>query len=377
LYLDTRTRQEGLDLQYRVLRAFPALDRQRTAVGLALLVAFFLGGAARAGESSLDAVRAVRAGIEQVRQEVAEAEPYPGSAKWEGRVNELGRRLERSGDGEARRFRWYTEATEGFGKRGQSAALAVLDDLRDRLEVLEESLTRPRAEPPGRDRRTAPSQAEVKRMLRGGDDTSDDASQDDKAEEQPRKRQREEVQQDEPEGGKVGRRGAGLVAAQAVGGFGTFAWMLLFGLLLVVLVVGGVLFFSSRRSRPKTPPAPKGEVAVDALPQPQERSVTEWWRQAEELARAGQYLEAVRAVYLAVLSLLHRQQLLRYEPTRTNGEYVRMVTLAPQAPPSVVRPFEELTNRFELKWYGERSCEAGDFQACRALGEEIQRAART
>jgi hypothetical protein len=115
---------------------------------------------------------------------------------------------------------------------------------------------------------------------------------------------------------------------------------------------------------------------VGALPQPQERSVTEWWRQAEELARAGQYLEAVRAVYLAVLSLLHRQQLLRYEPTRTNGEYVRIVKLAPQAPPSVVGPFEELTNRFELKWYGERTCEAGDFQACRGLGEEIQRAVR-
>ena len=36
----------------------------------------------------------------------------------------------------------------------------------------------------------------------------------------------------------------------------------------------------------------------------------ERWR-AEELARAGRCLEAVRALYLAVLALLHRADLIR------------------------------------------------------------------
>ena len=66
-------------------------------------------------------------------------------------------------------------------------------------------------------------------------------------------------------------------------------------------------------------------------------------------------LEAVRSLYLAVLSLLHRQHLLRYEPTRTNGEYVLQVRLAPQAPPELHAVFEGLTGLFEGKWYGERA----------------------
>ena len=96
------------------------------------------------------------------------------------------------------------------------------------------------------------------------------------------------------------------------------------------------------------------------------------WRRAEELAGAGNFLEAVRHLYLAVLSLLHRQRLLRYEPTRTNGEYVQQVRLAPEAPPDLHVPFEQLTTRFDIKWYGERDCPAGDYETCRALAEEIR-----
>jgi hypothetical protein len=153
-------------------------------------------------------------------------------------------------------------------------------------------------------------------------------------------------------------------------------WFLLAGLALAVLVVAAVLFVSARRGPRPAPPRPEeaapGSGPEGALPQPHEQSAAALWRRAEELARSGDFLAAVRTLYLAVLSLLHRQGLLSYEPTRTNGEYVRQVRLADGAPPDLHVPFEQLTTRFEVQWYGERACAAGDYAACRALAEEIR-----
>jgi hypothetical protein len=77
-------------------------------------------------------------------------------------------------------------------------------------------------------------------------------------------------------------------------------------------------------------------------------------------------------LYLAVLSLLHRRQWIRFEPTRTNGEYVRQVRLCEQAPPELHAPFQQLTELFETAWYGERPCDAADFRAGRELGATMQ-----
>ncbi len=151
--------------------------------------------------------------------------------------------------------------------------------------------------------------------------------------------------------------------------------MLLAGLGLAVLVVALVLFMM----RPRGPRTPKAKTTVGAeataeseTRQVLEQSPTELWRQAEGLAGEGQFREAVRVLYLAVLALLHRQRFIRFEPTRTNGEYVRQVHLSEQAPAELHDPFRGLTNLFEAKWYGERSCETGDYRACRTLAEEIQ-----
>jgi hypothetical protein len=171
-----------------------------------------------------------------------------------------------------------------------------------------------------------------------------------------------------------------VIAPQGGGGFGNLGWTLLAGLALAVLVVAAVRFFSSRRGRQPARPRPEDTSPeagpVDAEPPPHEQSAEALWRRAEELARAGDFRAAVRALYLAVLSRLHHQHLLSYEPTRTNGEYVRQVRLAEGAPPDLHVPFEHLTTLFEARWYGEGACAAGDYAACRALAEEIQSRAR-
>jgi hypothetical protein len=161
-------------------------------------------------------------------------------------------------------------------------------------------------------------------------------------------------------------------------GLGSLGWAVLAGVAVAVLLVAGLLFRSSRRERPAAPTRREAGTSAPLPapePAPHEQPAGVWWRRADELARADRFLDAVRAVYLAVLSQLHRGELLRYEPTRTNGEYVRQVSLAPQAPPELRALFERLTNRFEVYWYGGVPCGSGEFRACRSLAQEVRSAA--
>src|SRR5205085_8920680 len=167
-----------------------------------------------------------------------------------------------------------------------------------------------------------------------------------------------EVRHEDGDGGGGGRPrpASGAIAPAPGGGLGAVAWMVLAGVVVAILAVALALFFSSRRSAPAAP-APQKEAPHTTPgavgPQLYEQPAAVLWKQAEGLAREGRFLEAVRLLYLAVLSTLHHRHLLRCEPTRTNGEYVRQVRLAPEAPPGLHAPFEELTALFELKWYGE------------------------
>jgi len=104
------------------------------------------------------------------------------------------------------------------------------------------------------------------------------------------------------------------------------------------------------------------------LEEPDQQNVSELWQQADARARTGDFLGAVRTIYLAVLALLHQARLIRYERTRTNGEYADQ--LRPRR--ALHRPFLGLTGVFEVKWYGERACAAEDYRACRELAEEIR-----
>ena len=160
----------------------------------------------------------------------------------------------------------------------------------------------------------------------------------------------------------------------AVPGSGNTGVMFVGGLLLALIAAAVVLWLRNRTPTPvqaKAPTAGKTAPQND-LPRPDEASAPSLWRRAEELAAKGEYLEGLRALYGAVLALLHGRRFLRYESTRTNGEYVEQVRLAPEAPRGLQVPFERLTTLFEWKWYGERACENSDFDAGRRLAEEVR-----
>ncbi|HEY7424410.1 MAG TPA: DUF4129 domain-containing protein [Gemmataceae bacterium] len=394
LHTDIRTRQEGLDLQYRVRRIFEGINRQdakdakkktekraksannpsllRLSLGVLGVLAVC---SLRADAGQLETVRSVRQGIETIRAEVKKAEPYPGGQRWVGRLRDLGGKLTEAGD--ARRLRWFDQGIKDFGDRKKEDALFVLDDLRRRLSLLEDSLA---AE--GGAKRRSPE--DVKSLLRGTEVRKPERTRpQERIEKEQKEVQREEIRRDDPEAqGRPARGGGGGgsgVSAPSVGfgGFSAVGWILLAGLGLAILAVALYLFLSSRRgARGPKRAAVTGKETMPAESEARqllEESPRELWRQAETLAGEGRFREAVRGLYLAVLAQLHRQQFIRFEPTRTNGEYVRQVRLSEQAPPELHEPFHQLTNLFEAKWYGERSCASDDYRACRALAEEIQR----
>ncbi len=386
LHTDVRTRQEGLDLQYRVQRAFGGIaeprplgsgPKHRSLTVAALL--FLLGGMARADQGQWDAIHAVRGEIETIHAEIQKAEPYPGGQRWQARLRTLHTRLSRLDDGDPRRFRWFESAIADFADRKKEDALRILDDLQRRLALLEDSLASPH--PPEAQARDKHSPEDIKSLLRGSEGRKVERNQPRQRveEERPeirREEGREKNRQGEGPGAGGGRGTPVSVPASSNGGLSIMGWLLLGGLGLAVIVLALILYLTS----PRSPRAPKPEsVTGTDMPSAEsdarqvlEQSPAALWRQADTLAGEGRFRDAVRVVYLAVLALLHRQRLIRFEPTRTNGEYVRQVRLSEQAPPELHPLFEQLTHQFETAWYGERPCESGEYHACHALAEEMQ-----
>jgi hypothetical protein len=373
LYLDTRTRQEGLDLLYRVRRAFGAADPKRAAAVLAAVAAWLFGAAsvpAAPPGPRLDTVREVRQEVEKLQQQVEAADPYRNGGAVEGRLRELGARLEGAPPPAEKRFPWYWEAVAGFGEKPQGEAARTLGELAGRLTLLEETLRGP---PEGGGAAPPPSKEEVKKLLRERNDSPPGE----------KKKPPEDIpdhvevkHKDGPDGSGGGgpSGGPGVSVPAAPAGLGYVCLYVFAGLALAALVAGLVLFFVNlpKRERRAAPETGQSAITAETVEQLHQHPVAELLRRADALAERGQHLEGLRTAYLAVLSLLHRKQLLRYEPTRTNGEYVREVRLAAHAPAALHEPFDRLTWFFEVKWYGERACDARDYDEARALVGTIQ-----
>jgi hypothetical protein len=366
LHIDARTRQEGLDLFFRVRRVFPALQGEGAKVGALILVAatlLLLGGSRAAAETPAQAIHAAREGVQQVRDEVKAANPYPGGAHWERRLQELAQRLKQAD--EPRRYRWFDKALEGFAALDRDAAVQVLDTLHARLSLLEETEAQPQGAPSADQVKSALPRHTAPRRPPAGRTTE---KKEDKPKNPPAER-------DDLGPRRRTGRGTGPQPAAPDAGLGNSGWVVLAGLAVAILGVAVYFYVSNRREplakRPQ-PAAQPADLEAPELPRPGEKSPDELWRQARALAGEGRHPEALRLLYLAVLFLLDHCRLLRYEPTRTNGEYVRQVRLADNAPEALHAPFEQLTGLFETRWYGGVPCEARDF----AEGERLAGAVR-
>jgi len=365
-FMDVRTRFEGLDLWNRVEDLFPAVQGGKAGAILLALGAGLLAAGPVSAEEPLPAVRAARQEIQAVRGEVQAAQPYPGGKRWLGRLEAVHTRLENSA-GKPGGYRWFQLALDDFPNRNQAEAAQLLDDLDTRLALVEESLARPRQA----GNAEGPTTEHIKGLV--PPERRSTGKKKIQQVEEPKDQPKDKPPVDDGDGAGGPRPvGPGLVGPTAVGGAANALLVLLVGLFAAVLAASlAYLVHQWWQGRTKAAPRQAGELtprADDGLHDPDKQDPAQLWRLADERARAGDHLGAVRTLYLAVLALLHQGGFIRYERTRTNGEYVDQ--LRPRA--LLQRPFLGLTGLFEVKWYGQRVCESDDYRHCRELAEEIR-----
>ncbi|HNB72208.1 MAG TPA: DUF4129 domain-containing protein [Acidobacteriota bacterium] len=77
-----------------------------------------------------------------------------------------------------------------------------------------------------------------------------------------------------------------------------------------------------------------------------------------DLARTGEYRQAIRKVYVALLYDMDERQVIHIEPGLTNREYLNRV----RSQVRIYSPMHEMTNRFDEFWYGQFVATKEDFQ---------------
>jgi hypothetical protein len=144
----------------------------------------------------------------------------------------------------------------------------------------------------------------------------------------------------------------------SVVGAGVGAWI------VVAVIVGLVVFVIWRLAAGVTREPGQG-IAVSAG---RTRPAIEWRAEAEAHERAGEWRQAVRARYRALVADLASRGFLHEIPGRTAGEYrAELGDALPTASP----PFAGATELFEGAWYGKRPTAAADAAHFRELADRV------
>ena len=100
----------------------------------------------------------------------------------------------------------------------------------------------------------------------------------------------------------------------------------------------------------------------------EERTVAGWIRQMQEFQRQGNYREACRALYLAMLQRLNDTRLVAHQSSRTDGEYWQVVQPLPQS-----QAYQTLIRAHEQLCFGDATVSADLFDRCQQAYQEIER----
>jgi hypothetical protein len=143
------------------------------------------------------------------------------------------------------------------------------------------------------------------------------------------------------------------------------AWAILLGIAVVVALV---VWRLTRDARAQA----RLGVVVEAGGVP--RSAQEWRTQADGHEARGEWKDALRARYRALVGELIARRVLRDLPGRTTGEFRAEVAIAV---PQVAAAFGEATDLFERAWYGHRSTGPAECERFRSLADQVLAGARS
>lgn len=98
-----------------------------------------------------------------------------------------------------------------------------------------------------------------------------------------------------------------------------------------------------------------------------ELSISLLLTQAQEFSRQGNYREACRCVYLALLQQLHEKAIALQQPSRTDGEYLQLLGLTV----TPMQPYETLITTHEKLCFGNTEILPENYQQCRQAYREL------
>lgn len=98
-----------------------------------------------------------------------------------------------------------------------------------------------------------------------------------------------------------------------------------------------------------------------------ELTVSAWLRRSQEFYRQGNYSEACRLLYMAMLQKLHETGVAPHQPSRTDGEYRQLTRELPQE-----GSYQTLLTTHEQLCFGRAEISADDFAQCQQAYQEIQ-----
>ncbi len=143
------------------------------------------------------------------------------------------------------------------------------------------------------------------------------------------------------------------------------------GALLLVAAVLLFILVRAIRSAPRAAADDSAGLTQQALEQDPmsalARPAETWAGLADELAARGEFREAIRHLYLALLSRLHRDGVIDYDPVRSNHEYL----LAFNGSSDGKRTFRELTWHFDFAWYGRTRVDAPSWATFRSTAKPL------
>jgi Domain of unknown function (DUF4129) len=112
-----------------------------------------------------------------------------------------------------------------------------------------------------------------------------------------------------------------------------------------------------------------GATPLAAAP---ELTAGKWLERSRLAQRQGNYREACRALYMASLHHLHANDLIRHQPSRTDGEYLQLLqTLQTlQTLPNPL-PYQLLIHTHERLCFSPTDVSAAEFEQCQQAYREI------
>ncbi len=143
---------------------------------------------------------------------------------------------------------------------------------------------------------------------------------------------------------------------------------------IVIALVGLLVFLLLQLRRKSSDADAEGETSAiaesglvsDPMSALSKRPET-WAGLADELAAKGDYREAMRHLYLALLSHLHRAGAIDYDPTKSNWDYL----FGFKGSGDAKHAFRDLTRRFDFVWYGNLDATELAYRAFRSIVQPL------